>query len=166
MTLRPRVAALALLGLVALSPFVSPARGAEEMYVVNYRADAASPWLAYTTTRGLAQARSAVAELKALGYQAGYVTEPVGPVYSGGTYYYAPGYAYYPTGGTHYYYYHYNDHAAHRYHYHHAHGHHYGYHHRSGSHHYGYHHHDAHHHVAHHHTRHHHTGHHASHHRR
>jgi hypothetical protein len=168
MTFRSTFAALALLGLVALSPFVSPARGAGERYVVNYRAGAASPWLEYTTTRGLTQARSAVAELEALGYQAEYVTEPVGPVYSGGTYYYAPGYTYYHAGGggSYYNHYQYNHHTAHRYHYHHAHHHHYGHHHRSGAHHYGYHHHDAHHHVAHHHTRHHHTGHHSSHHRR
>ena len=84
MTIRSTFAALALFGLVALSPFVSPARAAEVRYVVNYRADAASPWLGYTTTRGLAQARSAVAELEALGYQAEYVTEPAGPVYSHG----------------------------------------------------------------------------------
>jgi hypothetical protein len=166
MTFRSTYAAPALL--VALSPFVSPARGAEEMYVVNYRADTASPWLEYTTTRGQAQARSDVSELEALGYQAEYVTETVGPVYSGGTYSYSPGYTYYHTGGDGSYYnqYQYNHHTAHRYHYHHAHHHHYGHHHHSGSHHYVYHHHDAHHHVAHHHTRHHHSGHHASHHRR
>jgi hypothetical protein len=156
MTLRSTFAALALLGFVALSPFVSPARGAEERYVVNYRADAASPWLEYTTTRGLAQARSAVAELEALGYGAEYVTEPVGPVYSGGTYYYAPGYTHYHTGGGSYYnHYQYNHHTAHRCHYHHAYHHHYGHHHRSGFHHYVY-----------HHAAHHHAGHHTSHHRR
>ena len=158
MTFRSTLAALALL--VALSPFGSPARGAGEMYVVNYRADAASPWLGYTTTRGLAQARSAVAELEALGYRAEYVTEPVGPVYSGGTYYYAPGYTYYHTGGSHYDHYQFNHHTAHRYHYHHAHDHLYAHHH-GGGHHYVYHHHDAHRHATHHHA-----AHHAAHHRR
>src|SRR5215470_11563720 len=102
MTSRSTLAALALLGLVALSPLISPARGAEERYVVNYRAGAGNPWLEYTTTRNLAQARSAVADLEALGYGAEYVSELVGPVYSGGTYYYAPGYTYYHTGGAHY----------------------------------------------------------------
>jgi hypothetical protein len=150
---------------MALSPFVSSARGAGERYIVNYRADAASPWLEYTTTRGLAQARSAVAELEALGYQADYVTEPVGPVYSGGTYSYAPGYTYYPTGGSFYDHYQYNDHTADRYHYHHAHHHHYGHHH-AHDYRYDYHHHDVHHRVRHHHSRHHHTGHHAAHHHR
>jgi hypothetical protein len=182
MTLRLRLAALALLGLVALSPFVSPARGAWETYVVNYRAGAGSPWLEYTTTRSLAQARSAVAELEGLGYGAEYVTEQVGPVYSGGTYSYAPGSTYYYTGGSHYYHaggshyyqtggshydhYRFNHHTADHYHYHHAHDHHYVYHHHSGDHHYVYHHHDVHHHVVHHHTEHHHTEHHTAHHRR
>jgi hypothetical protein len=172
MTLRFRLVALTVLGLVALSPFSSPARGAEEMYVVNYRAGAESPWLEYTTTRSLAQTRSAVAELEALGYGAEYVTEQVGPVYSGGTYSYAPGSTYYYTGGSHYTsgshydHYHFNHHTAERHHYHHAHDHHYVYHH-SGDHHYVYHHHDVHHHVAHHHTEHHHTEHHhTAHHRR
>jgi hypothetical protein len=160
MTLQLRLAALALLGLVALSPLISPARGAEGMYVVNYRAGAGSPWLEYTTTRDLAQARNAVAELESLGYGAEYVTEQVGPVYSGGTYYYAPGYTYYHTGGSHYDHYHFNHHTAERYHYHHAHGHHFVYHHHGGGHHYVYHHHDVHHHVTHHHTEHHHVAHH------
>jgi hypothetical protein len=166
MTLRPRVVALALLGLVALSLLVSQARGAWEMYVVNYRAGPGSPWLEYTTTRNLAQARSAVAELEALGYGAEYVTEQVGPVYAGGNYSYAPGYTYYHAGGSHYDHYHFNHHTAERYHYHHAHDHHFVYHHHSGDHHYVYHHHDVHHHVTHHHTEHHHTAHHVAHHRR
>ena len=160
MTFRSTLAALALLGLVALSPIISRARGAEERYVVNYRAGAGSPWLEYTTTRSLGQARSAVAELEALGYGAEYVSELVGPVYSGGTYYYAPGYTYYHTGGSHYDHYQFNHHTAHRYHYHHAHDHLYAHHH-GGGHHYVYHHHDAHHHVTHHHA-----AHHAAHHRR
>ena len=160
MTFRSTLAALALLGLVALSPIISPARGAVERYVVNYRAGASSPWLEYTTTRSLAQARSAVAELEALGYGAEYVSELVGPVYSGGTYYYAPGYTYYHTGGSHYDHYQFNHHTAHRYHYQHAHDHLYAHHH-GGGHHYVYHHHDAHHHVTHHHA-----AHHAAHHRR
>jgi hypothetical protein len=182
MTFRSTFAALALLGLVALSPFVSPAQAAEQLYVVNYRADAASPWLVYTTTSGPAQARRAVAELEALGYQAEYFTEPVGPVYSAGTYSYAPGSTYYSNGGSHYNHYQYNDHTAYRYHYHHADnhhsGHHHAHHHRSDSHHHdihhhtGHHHHAAHHHprhphhVAHHHPRDHHTGHHGGHHHR
>ena len=161
MTFRSTLAALALLGFVALSPTISAARGAEERYVVNYRAGASSPWLEYTTTRSLAQARSAVAELEALGYGAEYVSELVGPVYSAGTYYYAPGYTYFHTVGSHYDHYRFNHHAAHRYHYHHAHDHHYVYHHHSGDHHHVYHHHDAHHHVTHHHA-----AHHAAHHRR
>ena len=154
MTFRSTFAALALLGPVALSPFVSPARGAGERYVVNYRAGAASPWLEYTTTRGPAQASSVVAELEALGYQAEYVTEPVGPVYSGGTYYYSPGSTYYSNGGSHYDHYQFNHHTAHQHHYHHAHDHHYVHHH-GGDHHYVYHRHDAHHHVTHHHAAHH-----------
>ena len=158
MTFRSTFAALAVL--VALSPIVSPARGADEKYVVNYRAGAGSPWLQYTTTRSLAQARSAVAELEALGYGAEYVSESIGPVYSAGTYYYAPGYTYYPTGGYHYDHYQFNDHTAHRYHYHHAHDHLYAHHH-GGGHHYVYHHHDAHRHATHHHA-----AHHAAHHRR
>jgi len=168
MTLRFRLAALALLGLVALSPFVSPARGAWETYVVNYRAGAGSPWLEYTMTPSLAQARSAVAELQALGYGAEYVAEQGGPVYSGGTYSYSPGSTYYHTGGSHYDHYHFNHHTADHHHYHHAHDHHYVYHHHSGDHHYDYHHHDVHHHTAdHHHVAHHHTEHHhAAHHRR
>jgi hypothetical protein len=176
MTFRSTLAALALLGLGALSPFVSPARAAEERYVVNYRADAVSPWLVYTRTRGPAQARSAVAELKALGYQAEYVTGPVGPVYSGGTYYYAPGYTYYPTGASYYGHYQYNDHTAYHYHDHDAHHYRYTHHHRYDHRHsathpphnhrrYDIHHrHGHHHHVAHYHPRHHHARHHPRHH--
>jgi hypothetical protein len=155
MTFRSTLAAPALLGLVALSPFLSPARGAEERYVVNYRANPDNPWLMYTTTRSLAQARNAVAELEALGYRAEYVTELVGPIYSAGTYYYAPGYTYYHTDAYHYDRYHFNHHTAHRHHYHHAHGHHFVHHHHGGGHHYVYHHHDAHHHITHHHATHH-----------
>jgi hypothetical protein len=162
MTFRSTRATLALLGLLALSPFVSPARAAEETYVVNYRAGAGSPWLEYTTTRSLAQARNAVAELEALGYGAEYVTEPVGLDYSPGTYYYAPGSAYYHSGGYHYDHYRFNHHTAHHYHYHHAHDHHYVYHHHGGDHHYIYHH-AAHHHATHHHAAHHHVVHHAAH---
>ena len=163
MTFRSTFATPALL--VALSPFVSPARGAGEMYVVNYRAGAAGPWLEYTTTRSLAQARNAVAELEALGYGAEYVTELVSPSYSAGTYYYAPGYTYYHTDGYHYHHYWFNHRTAFRYHYYHAHYHHYVYRHHSGGHYYAYHHHDAHHHRTHHYTAHY-AGHHAAHHRR
>jgi hypothetical protein len=159
MTIRSTLAAPALLGLVALSPFISRARGAGESYLVNYRASPDNPWLAYTTTRSLAQARNAVAELEALGYRAEYVTELVGPVYSAGTYYYAPGYTYYRTGEHRYERYHFNHRTVHRHHYNHAHHHHYVYHHHRGGHHYAYHH--AHHHVTHHH----HAAHHAAHHR-
>src|SRR5262249_38318992 len=108
MTFRSALAAPALLGLVALSPFLSHAWGAGEGYVVNYRASPDNPWLEYTTTRSLAQARNAVAELEALGYRAEYVTKLVGPVYSAGAYHYTPGYTYRHTGGHRYVHYHFS----------------------------------------------------------
>jgi hypothetical protein len=158
MTFRSSLAALALLGLLA--PLTAPARGAVESYLVNYRANADGPWLTYTTTRTLAQARSAVAELQALGYQAEYVTESVAePVYSSGSYYYSPGYYSYHTDGYDYGRYHFHHDAWDRYHHNHFHHHHFVYHHHGGGHHYVYHHHDVHHHVHHHHAVHHHGGH-------
>jgi hypothetical protein len=157
---RSMLTRLALFGGALLLPFISLAQGAVEEYVVNYRANSSSPWILYTTTRALAEAQGAVAELQLLGYQAEYLAEPVaGPVYYSDNYIYSPGTWYYHTGG--YDHYHFNDHHVNRYHYNHWHYHRFVHHHASGDHHYIYHHsHIDHHHVIHHHEVHHHSAHH------
>jgi hypothetical protein len=153
MTYRSTLASMALLGLVALSPFTCPARGAVE-YVVNYRANPDNPWLLYTTTPSLAEAQAAVAELQGLGYRAEYLSESVGG--SAHYSYYSPGYTYYHSGSYHYDHYHFNGSHDNRYHYNHVHHHGFVYHHPTGNHHYVYHHshvvhrRPVHHHVVHH----------------